>query len=704
MSPRLHSPSISSSASSSSSRLEHDELRHSDAINNSSYVRGHRSSLDNPHHSRQQSCCAANSSSSSLEAVLPLSHPASSYSHAGTPAPGSSPWSLDSLAHLARRAARQLASSTSSTADNGGYLPVFTGKQRLSLDRSLECQDGSDPLLDKYEKCSCKQRQRSQSHHNQQHYHPPASLRSTCCLSPSSGSVTPVPGGHPSRRYTLLISLLRVAVLVLAVLGVATVVGFATGLVQRTPMYTEKALQDAGWARRPIALSRHSPNSGHTAQQSFSQDPYTGVTLHDFSPQKPLHALTEYPASSSSSSISTQTRAHPPNVPISSDDLHLLILCPLRNSAPDLPHLFKLLDGLAHPSVNTSLGFLVGDEDDDTGDVLHRLVQERANRDEDQRYRHITMLHKDFNLQVPSGANRHSYPVQLQRRSVMARARTYLITATLEPTVDWVLWVDSDISEVSPTLFQDLLLYGKAGIVEPNRQYMNKEANQKAKTQVQNNLNEAEWNDVIIPNAMKRLPDGNLLGFDMNNWAETPESLKLKADMKPDHLLIEGNIWQHMHRVHLADEYVPYTVAETSTTSTSDEEIVKHPNQPEIFSSDPRYINSLPETDQRLNVSSPAYIGRLQPLDGIGGVAALVRAEVHRMGAIFPSWIFENQLETEAFGVLAKRLGARVVGLPNLFVLHGKPFDNQSLKAITDLCSLSLLHYNSIMRQRRCQD
>jgi hypothetical protein len=58
------------------------------------------------------------------------------------------------------------------------------------------------------------------------------------------------------------------------------------------------------------------------------------------------------------------------------------------------------------------------------------------------------------------------------------------------------------------------------------------------------------------------------------------------------------------------------------------------------------------------------------PLDGIGGVAALVRAEVHRMGATFPAWIFENQLETEAFGVLAKKLGARIVGLPNLFVLH----------------------------------
>lgn len=454
-------------------------------------------------------------------------------------------------------------------------------------------------------------------------------------------------------------------------------------------MYTEKALQDAGWARRPIAITRHDPAGSaaeHTAQKSFLKDPYIGVTIHDFSPANPLSALSDAAASSSPSSISTQTSAPTPDTPISSDSLHLLILCPLRNSAPDLPHLFELLDGLAHPAMNTSLGFLVGDEDDDTGDVLHRLVQERANRDDGQRYRHITMLHKDFNLQVPTGANRHSYPVQLQRRSVMARARTYLLTATLEPSVDWVLWIDSDISEVSRTLFQDLLLYGKAGIVEPvqsspDSKPGNQQVKQRKTAMHPSDPDDAEWNDVIIPNAMKRLPDGNLIGFDMNNWAETPESLKLKAGMPPDHLLIEGNIWQHMHRVHLADQYTPYTVAESdlspsssssSRSSVSDGQYIPRPGQPEIFSSDPRYINSLPESDQRLNVSSPAYIGRLQPLDGIGGVAALVRAEVHRMGAIFPSWIFENQLETEAFGVLAKRLGARVVGLPNLFVLHCK--------------------------------
>ena len=235
----------------------------------------------------------------------------------------------------------------------------------------------------------------------------------------------------------------------------------------------------------------------------------------------------------------------------------------------------------------------------------------------------------------------------------MARARTYLLTATLEPTVDWVLWLDGDIGEFSPTLFRDLLLYGNAGVVDSRQQQL-------YDFQPCNEAENQPWNDVIVPNALKRMPDGALQGFDLNNWAETPESLKLKAGLADDELLIEGNIWQHMQRRHLADYYTPYTPLPTFAPHL-------HPRAlPQIFSS----ADTLNHGDQRMNQTSPAYIGRTMELDGIGGVAALVRAEVHRMGATFPAWVFDHQLETEAFGVLAKKLGARVVGLPNLFVLH----------------------------------
>jgi len=58
------------------------------------------------------------------------------------------------------------------------------------------------------------------------------------------------------------------------------------------------------------------------------------------------------------------------------------------------------------------------------------------------------------------------------------------------------------------------------------------------------------------------------------------------------------------------------------------------------------------------------------PLDGIGGVSILVKADVHRSGINFPCYAFENQAETEGFAKMAKRAGYEVVGLPNYVVWH----------------------------------
>lgn len=80
------------------------------------------------------------------------------------------------------------------------------------------------------------------------------------------------------------------------------------------------------------------------------------------------------------------------------------------------------------------------------------------------------------------------------------------------------------------------------------------------------------------------------------------------------------------------------------------------------------------------------------PLDGIGGVNILVKADVHRSGTLFslfryslytrytdattlvginfPCYAFENQAETEGFAKMAKRAGYGVYGLPNYIVWH----------------------------------
>jgi len=57
-------------------------------------------------------------------------------------------------------------------------------------------------------------------------------------------------------------------------------------------------------------------------------------------------------------------------------------------------------------------------------------------------------------------------------------------------------------------------------------------------------------------------------------------------------------------------------------------------------------------------------------LDGVGGTALLVKAEVHRDGAMFPPFAFYHLIETEGFAKMAKRLQWSSFGLPNYKVYH----------------------------------
>lgn len=58
------------------------------------------------------------------------------------------------------------------------------------------------------------------------------------------------------------------------------------------------------------------------------------------------------------------------------------------------------------------------------------------------------------------------------------------------------------------------------------------------------------------------------------------------------------------------------------------------------------------------------------PLDAVGGTCTLVKAKVHRDGAIFPSFPFQHQVETEGMAKMAKALGYEIFGLPNYLVYH----------------------------------
>lgn len=94
-------------------------------------------------------------------------------------------------------------------------------------------------------------------------------------------------------------------------------------------------------------------------------------------------------------------------------DLHILILTPLKNAQEVLHHFFALVENLDHPKENLSIGLLVGDEEDETGSMVNDWCVDQEKKGD---YRKITLLKRDFGLPHPSGEDRHKHWLQAQRR------------------------------------------------------------------------------------------------------------------------------------------------------------------------------------------------------------------------------------------------------------------------------------------------
>jgi mannan polymerase complexes MNN9 subunit len=129
--------------------------------------------------------------------------------------------------------------------------------------------------------------------------------------------------------------------------------------------------------------------------------------------------------------------------------------------------------------------------------------------------------------------------------------------------------------------------------------------------------------DIIVPNCFQRYTDSKSKeikerAYDFNSWQDSEAAQKLGAKMGPDDILLEGYAEMATYRTLMAYMY---------------------------------------EEGADLNLEVP--------LDGVGGTALLVKAEVHRDGAMFPPFPFYHLIETEGFARMAKRLGRSATGLPN---------------------------------------
>jgi hypothetical protein len=57
-------------------------------------------------------------------------------------------------------------------------------------------------------------------------------------------------------------------------------------------------------------------------------------------------------------------------------------------------------------------------------------------------------------------------------------------------------------------------------------------------------------------------------------------------------------------------------------------------------------------------------------LDAVGGTVLMIRAALHRQGLNFPTYPVEGFIETEGLSMVARKMGIRSWGLPQLIVHH----------------------------------
>lgn len=101
----------------------------------------------------------------------------------------------------------------------------------------------------------------------------------------------------------------------------------------------------------------------------------------------------------------------------------------------------------------------------------------------------------------------------------------------------------------------------------------------------------ASGKQIVVPNCV--MSKGGR-SYDLNSFQETEQSVKLLAAMDADQLVFEGYAATDVHRKHLSDLRAEPVV----------------------------------------------------PLDGVGGTALLVHADIHRSGLVFPTFAFDHQIET----------------------------------------------------------
>jgi mannan polymerase complexes MNN9 subunit len=132
---------------------------------------------------------------------------------------------------------------------------------------------------------------------------------------------------------------------------------------------------------------------------------------------------------------------------------------------------------------------------------------------------------------------------------------------------------------------------------------------------------------VVVPNCFQRFWDSkkrkwDVRPYDFNSWIDSKTARDMADAMGPEEILLEGYAEMPTYRTLMA------------------------------------YLPDLKNLDPTKMVA----------LDGVGGTALMVKADVHRDGAMFPAFPFFHLVETEGFAKMVRRLGYEVFGIPDYFV------------------------------------
>ncbi len=145
---------------------------------------------------------------------------------------------------------------------------------------------------------------------------------------------------------------------------------------------------------------------------------------------------------------------------------HILILVPCKDVARFLPTLERNLLALSYPKHLLSIGFLESDSSDNTYELLQNIKQNLTGK-----FAEVFLLQHTFvsDLGMAMGAVRDSRRwkthKQLDRRSIIAKVRNYLLDKCLNDKHQWVLWVDSDVIQWDNDCIEQLLSFNKEIIV-----------------------------------------------------------------------------------------------------------------------------------------------------------------------------------------------------------------------------------------------